>query len=131
MRSSATAARNLREILGSAKARREATVTRCRSLHNMSSYLSGTPGLDRPRFSDIVPLMKEAGIQVVRVRTDELPQGKLQLWFAAMPRQQALSAVLNVLPDGWTVRLDDTRLSLAEAIALHMPFGAVVRKFRE
>jgi hypothetical protein len=74
--------------------------------------------------------MKDAGIQVVQVRTDELPQGKLELWFAAVPRRRALGTVLNVVPDGWTVRLQDIRLNPAETKALHMPFGSV-RRFRE
>jgi hypothetical protein len=74
--------------------------------------------------------MDNAGIQVVQVRTDELPRGKLELWFAAVPRRQALSSVLSVIPDGWTVRLAELHLKPAEIKALQMPVGTV-RRFRD
>jgi hypothetical protein len=72
----------------------------------------------------------EAGIQVVQVRTDALPRGKLELWFAAVPRRQALSSVLRVIPDGWTVRLAELRLKQAEIEMLQMRVGTI-RKFRD
>ena len=74
--------------------------------------------------------MNDAGIHVVQVRTDELPRGKLELWFAAVPRRQALSAVLNAVPDGWTAWLSEFRLKPAEIQILQMPVGTV-RRFRD
>jgi hypothetical protein len=74
--------------------------------------------------------MTDVRIQVVQVRTDEFAPGKLELWFAAVPRRHALSSVLSVIPDGWTVRLADLRLDPAEIRVLQMPVGTV-RKFRD
>jgi len=46
--------------------------------------------------------MDADGIHVVQVRTDDLPRGKIQLWFAAVPREQAIAAVLDAVPEGWS-----------------------------
>jgi hypothetical protein len=74
--------------------------------------------------------MKDLGIQVVQVRTDDFPRGVVQLWLAALPRQMAVSAVLTAVPEGWTARLAESRLRRSEAEALQLPLGTV-RKFRD
>jgi hypothetical protein len=75
-------------------------------------------------------LMKDLGIQVVQVRTDDFPRGEVQLWLAAVPRQSAVNAVLMAVPEGWTVRLAEPRLRRSEAEVLQLPLG-MVRKFRD
>jgi hypothetical protein len=74
--------------------------------------------------------MKDAGIHVVQVRTDDFPRGQLQLWLAAVPRQSAVTAVLTAVPEGWTARLAELRLMRSEAQILQLPLGTV-RKFRD
>jgi hypothetical protein len=87
-------------------------------------------GLRTRRHLGFCSVMTDAGIQVVQVRTDEFPRGKLELWLAAVPRRRALSSVLQVIPDGWTVRLAELHLKRAEIQALQMPVGTV-RRFRD
>ena len=74
--------------------------------------------------------MKDAGIQVVQVRTDDGPRGALQLWLAAMPRRSAVSAVLTAVPEGWTARLTEPCLTRSEMEVLQLAVGTV-RKFRD
>ena len=71
--------------------------------------------------------MKDVGIQLVQVRTDDFPRGQLQLWLAALPRQRAVTAVLNAVPEGWTARLAELRLKHYEAGVLQLPVGTVRR----
>ena len=72
--------------------------------------------------------MKDAGVQVVQVRTDGFPRGELQLWFAAEPRERAVRSVLGAVPEGWTARLARAQLALSEVEALRLSPGTV-RKF--
>ena len=99
-------------------------------LLQMSNCLSGAIRIAVTVRWASINFMHDVGIQVVQVRTDELPRGKLELWFAAVPRRQALSSVLSVVPDGWTVRLAELRLRPAEIQTLRMPVGTV-RRFRD
>jgi hypothetical protein len=66
-------------------------------------------------------------IYVVQVRTDDLPRAKIQLWFAAVPREQAVTAVLEAVPEGWTAKLTPIRVRPEEVLKLKMKPGAVRR----
>jgi hypothetical protein len=64
-------------------------------------------------------------IHVVAVLTDDLPRAKSQLWLAAVRRDEAVTAVLDAVSEGWTARLAVAHLPSAEAKALRMSPGTV------
>ena len=71
--------------------------------------------------------MDADGIHVVQVRTDDLPRGKIQLWFAAVPREQAVAAVLDAVPEGWTAKITLLGVRPEEVHKLKMKPGTVRR----
>ena len=69
-----------------------------------------------------------SGIVVVRVfMMDNLVGGKpaVQLWAAAVPREEAVAAVLRELPQGWTAELTDRHLTQEHVRRLNMKPGSV------
>ena len=61
-------------------------------------------------------------LHLVRVTTDDREH---QLWVAAAPREEAVTQVLNAIPEGWTAALLSNRLKPAEVEALNMKAGDV------
>ncbi|MGY8637048.1 hypothetical protein RAD15_31720 [Bradyrhizobium sp. 14AA] len=61
-------------------------------------------------------------VHLVRVTTDDR---KHQIWVAATPREEAVSQVLNAIPEGWTAALLSNRLGRQEAEALNLRRGEV------
>jgi hypothetical protein len=69
-----------------------------------------------------------SGIYVVRVfMTDNLVEGTpaVQLWAAAVPRDEAVAAVLRAVPSHWTAELTDQRLTTEHVRKLRMRLGDV------
>ena len=66
-------------------------------------------------------------VHLVRVITDDL---EYQIWVAATSREEAVSRVLDCVPEGWTASLLEQRLSSSEAAVLKLEPGDV-RKLRE
>ena len=69
-----------------------------------------------------------SGIVVVRVTmTDSLVDGQptLQLWAAALPRDQAVAAVLEKIPSHWTAELTEQLLTTEHVRQLNMKLGSV------
>src|SRR5262249_32156494 len=67
--------------------------------------------------------MAETKVRLVRVTTDDREH---QLWAAAAASQEeALTQVLNAVPEGWTAALLSNRLKPAELEALNMKPGEV------
>lgn len=69
-----------------------------------------------------------SGIVVVRVKmTDNLVGGKpaFQLWAAAVPRDEAVAAVMRELPSHWSAELTDERLTQEHVRRLNMKPGTV------
>jgi hypothetical protein len=75
--------------------------------------------------------VKEAiasGIVVVRVTmTDSLIGGQptIQLWGAALPRDQAVAAVEEKIPAHWTAELTEQRLPAEYVRRMRMKLGSV------
>jgi hypothetical protein len=66
-------------------------------------------------------------VHLVRVITDDL---EYQIWVAATSREDAVSRVLDCVPEGWTASLLEQRLNSSEAAILKLEPGDV-RKPRE
>jgi hypothetical protein len=66
-------------------------------------------------------------VHLVRVITDDL---EYQIWVAATSREEAVSRVLDCVPEGWTASLLEQRLNSSEAAVLKLEPGDV-RKLRE
>ncbi|RXG83650.1 hypothetical protein [Bradyrhizobium zhanjiangense] len=62
------------------------------------------------------------GIHLVKVTTDDREH---QLWVAATPRDEAVTEVLNAIPEGWTASLLTSQLTLEEAEVLKLQPGEV------
>jgi len=62
------------------------------------------------------------GTNLVRVTTDDREH---QLWVAATPRAEAVTCVLNAVPEGWTAALLTNRLTRQEVEALKLRPGEV------
>ena len=67
-----------------------------------------------------------AYIHLVRVITDDL---EYQIWVAATSRDDAVSSVLDCVPEGWTASLLEQSLTAGEAAILKVQPGDV-RKLR-
>ena len=67
------------------------------------------------------------GVHLVRVTTDDREH---QLWAAATEREEAITLVLNAVPEGWTAALLPTRLTVRELVFLNMAPGEV-RELKE
>ena len=63
-----------------------------------------------------------SGIHLVRVTTDDREH---QLWAAATAREEAITQVLNAVPEGWTAALLSNRLKPMEEEALNLKPGEV------
>jgi hypothetical protein len=63
-----------------------------------------------------------SGIHLVRVTTDDREH---QLWAAAAAREEAITQVLNAVPEGWTAALLSNRLEPMEEEALNLKPGEV------
>ncbi len=63
-----------------------------------------------------------AGVHVVRVTTDDR---KHQLWVVATPRDEAVTQVLNAVPEGWTAALLTNQLTPQEVETLNLQPGEV------
>ncbi|MCP3397777.1 MULTISPECIES: hypothetical protein [unclassified Bradyrhizobium] len=61
-------------------------------------------------------------IHLVRVTTDDREH---KLWVVAAPRDEAVEAVLDIIPEGWSAALLDNQLSKQEAEALNLRPGDV------
>jgi hypothetical protein len=59
---------------------------------------------------------------VVRVTTDDREH---QWWVAATPREEAITEVLNSVPEGWTATLLSNQLTPQEVEVLHLQPGEV------
>jgi hypothetical protein len=68
--------------------------------------------------------MDRDDIHLVRVTTDEREH---QLWAAATAREEAVTRVLDVVPEGWTARLLDTAEALRENAPSNIARGNVRR----
>ena len=66
--------------------------------------------------------MGETDVHLVRVTTDDREH---QLWVAAVPREEAVTKVLNAVPEGWTAALLPNRLKPLEVEALNLKPGEV------
>ena len=64
----------------------------------------------------------ETNIHLVRVTTDDREH---QLWATAGPRRQAVTQVLNAIPEGWTAALLSDRLKPDEVKVLNLRPGEV------
>jgi hypothetical protein len=65
-------------------------------------------------------------VHLVRVITDDL---EYQIWVAATSRDDAVSRVLDCVPEGWTASLLEESLNSSEAAVLKLQPGDV-RKLR-
>jgi hypothetical protein len=72
--------------------------------------------------------MADHGIYLVEVTSDDRPP-KREFWLAAFPRQDAVRAVLEAIPEGWAAKLAPLRMTRDEAQRLKMLPGTV-RKLR-
>jgi hypothetical protein len=63
-----------------------------------------------------------SGIHLARVTTDDREH---QLWAAATSRAEAITQVLNAVPEGWTAALLSNRLKPLEEEALNLKRGEV------
>jgi len=66
-------------------------------------------------------------IHLVRVFTDDL---EYEIWVTATSRDEAVSRVLECVPEGWSASLIEQGLSLDEVAMLRLEPGDV-RKLRE
>jgi hypothetical protein len=66
-------------------------------------------------------------VRLVRVFTDDL---EYQIWVAATSREQAISRMLDCVPEGWTATLVDSSLEANEVAALELN-PCEVRKIKE
>jgi len=64
----------------------------------------------------------EAGVHLVRITTDDRAH---RLWVAATPRNQAVTEVLNLVPEGWTAALLPNKLTPQEVEVLNLKLGEV------
>ena len=67
------------------------------------------------------------GVHLVRVTTDAREH---QLWVAATEREEAVTLVLNAVPEGRTAVLLPTRLTVEELLFLNLAPGEV-RELKE
>ena len=63
-----------------------------------------------------------AQAHLVRVTTDDRDR---RIWIAATPRSEAVTAVLNAVPEGWAASLFSNKLRAVEIEALHLKPGEV------
>jgi hypothetical protein len=63
-----------------------------------------------------------SGMYLARVTTDD---GERRLWVAAASREEAVTLVLDSVPEGWSATLLDTRLKPDEVALLKMRPGDV------
>jgi hypothetical protein len=63
-----------------------------------------------------------SGIHLVRITTDDWEH---QLWAAATARDEAITQVLNAVPEGWTSALLSNRLKPLEEEVLNLKPGEV------
>lgn len=61
-----------------------------------------------------------SGIQLVQVTPDDRVR---QVWFAAAPRDEAVTLVLDAVPEGWSAALLGTKLKPNEVALLHLKPG--------
>jgi hypothetical protein len=64
------------------------------------------------------------GIHVVEVTTDDLAPAT-ELWAAAVPRGEAVTAVLAAVPEGWTAELTSRQLAPEHIERLKLRPGTV------
>jgi hypothetical protein len=64
----------------------------------------------------------EMGVHLVRVTTDDREH---RLWVAAGSPEEAVSLVLNVIPEGWTASLSQEQLTPDEVTVLNLKPGDV------
>jgi hypothetical protein len=67
-------------------------------------------------------MAQTSGIQLVQVTSDDRVR---QVWLAAAPRYEALTLVLDAVPEGWSVALLGTRLKPNDVALLHLKPGDV------
>jgi len=70
-------------------------------------------------YSDVA---QTSGIQLVQVTPDDRVR---QVWLAAAPRDEALTLVLDAVPEGWSAALLGTRLKPNDVALLHLNPGDV------
>jgi hypothetical protein len=63
-----------------------------------------------------------AQAHLVRVTTDDRDR---RIWIAATPRSEAVTAVLNAVPEGWAASLFSNKLRAVEIAALNLKPGEV------
>jgi hypothetical protein len=61
-------------------------------------------------------------VHLVRVITDDL---EYQIWLAATSRDEAVSRVLDCVPEGWAASLLDRQIKPGEAAVLNLEPGEV------
>ena len=71
-------------------------------------------------------MAQSLAVHLVRVITDDL---EYQIWVAATSREDAVSRVLDCVPEGWTASLLEQSLNPNEAAVLKLEPGDV-RKLR-
>jgi hypothetical protein len=71
-------------------------------------------------------MAQSLAVHLVRVITDDL---EYQIWVAATSRDDAVSRVLDCVPEGWTASLLEESLDSSEAAVLKIEPGDV-RKLR-
>ena len=61
-----------------------------------------------------------SGLHIVRVTMTDMPEQPFQLWIAAVPREEAVAAVLRRVKVGWTAELSNQRVTkeIAERVKL-------------
>jgi hypothetical protein len=67
-------------------------------------------------------MVQTSGVHLVQVTPDDRVR---QVWFAAAPRDGAVTLVLDAVPEGWSAALLGTRLELNEVALLHLKPGDV------
>ena len=67
-------------------------------------------------------MARAAEVQLVRVTTEDREH---QLWVAATSREEAITLVLNAVPEGWAAPLLGNRLTPLEVEVLKLQRGEV------
>lgn len=78
--------------------------------------------MGHPVHSTVMANPPAAEAHLVEVTTDDREH---QLWVAATPREDAVTQVLNAVPEGWTAALLSNRLKAAEVAILNLKPGEV------
>jgi hypothetical protein len=68
-----------------------------------------------------VPTQTDA-VRVIRVITDDL---KHRFWVAATPPEEAITRILNDVPEGWSAALLDVSLTTTELALLKLQSGEI------